>query len=485
MFLNYRRVPVFEQAYTLHIPTAGNLAGHGLAILLMSIGLPPEACEKLLMTLCIVGLALAFQYAVLSIRETHPAAPLLVMPFLYNWPLQMGFWSFSLGVPFLLVCVGMCLRCRGHWNARRLALLFLAVAGVYLCHPISWAVCGLVIALMTICAEWPGWFAAAERRRAAHQTLLPLAIFVPFAIPDLLFARQNELVQWNKIVSIRTLMWPLYTDTPLHIFEGDARPARALFLFLVLASLANLAWKTRMRKIDYADILLVTAATLLILGLFSPGRIGEGTFLAVRLLLFGYLMWALWLGLTLALRAVPAIVSITVAIAFWMIIARLPSWRTANYELAEVMKLGSLISPNSFVCQMDSNEETELVPPIEHAIDLLTNKNIVDLRDYEAGRNAFWTRFRPGYFLDENYLAPATQHDFEKAVEVFERQTGKSVDYIMLTGLRASPQQTLHRILPKLANRYELMGAHTPIVAIYHLDTLKGASLSPSQPADY
>ncbi len=467
--MNYRRVPVFEQAYTLHIPTAGNLTGHGLTILLMSIGIPPETCEKLLVALCIVGVALAFRYAVQGVRASHPAAPLLVMPFLYNWPLQMGFWSFSLGVPFVLVSVGICLRYRGRWNAIRFGQLFLVVAAVYLCHPISWAVCGFVIALMTIGAEWPRWLQASERRRAAIQTLLPLAVFVPFAIPNLLFARQNELVQWDRIVSIRTLLWPLYTDTPLHMFQADGRPARVLFLFLFLASLANIGWKTHARKIEYPDILLLTAMALLAMGIVSPARIGEGTFLGVRLLLFGYLVWALWLGLTLTPRAIPAIASITVALAFWMIIARLPSWQEANYELAEVVRLGSVISPDSFVCQMDFEKETELVLPMEHAVDLLAAKKIVDLRDYEAGRKAFWTQFRPGYFLDENYLTPATQRDFGKALEGFENQTGKNVGYIVVTNLKAPADQTIHTILPKLANRYALVGAHEPIVAIYRL----------------
>ncbi len=469
VFLNYRHVPIFEQAFTLQVPTAGNLAGHGLAILLMSIGVPPEICEKLLVTLCIVALALAFRYAVLGIRPLHPAAPLLVMPFLYNWPLQMGFWSFSLGVPFVLVCIGMCLRYRGQWNLKRLCLLLLVAASVYVCHPIDWGVCVLVIALMTMCAEWRGWLQARDRRRAVIQTILPLAVFIPFVIPNLLFARQNELVVWDRIVSIRTLLWPLYTDTPLHLFETDGRAARVLFAILFLVSLANVWWKARARKIEYADILLGAAAVLLLMGIFCPARIGEGTYLGVRLLLFGYLVWTLWLGLTLSRRALPAFACVAVAFSLWILVARIPSWRIANYELAEVERLGKVISPNSYVCQMDFDEDTELVPPMGHAMDLPPDRKIVDLRDYEAGRNAFWTRFRPGYFLDENYLAAATRSNFEKAVETFESQTGKNVDYIMLTDLKAPADQTLRSILPKLASRYELVGAHQPIVAIYHL----------------
>ncbi|MDQ2842653.1 MAG: hypothetical protein M3Y72_16750 [Acidobacteriota bacterium] len=460
---------MFEQAYTLHVPPAGNLAGHGLAILLMKFGLAPETCEKLLMTLCVVGLALAFRYAVASTNTAHPAASLLVMPFLYNWPMQMGFWSFSLGVPFLLVSIGLCIKYRGRWTARSLLWLFLAAGLVYLCHPISWAVCGLVIALMAACGEWRPFLRGPNRRRALMQTVLPIAMFVPFAIPNLLFATQNELVKWDRVLSFRTLLWPLYTDAPLHIFESDARAARALFLFLVLASFVTLVARIRSRRLEYPDVLLGAAALLFAMGLLSPGRIGEGTFLGVRLLLFGYLVWALWLGLAVRGRMLTGVALGTSAIAIWLTVVRLPEWRMANRELSEVVRLGSVVPEGSYLCEVNFRQDSGVVMPLEHAVDLLPEKRIVDVRDYEAGRQAFWTSFRPGYFLDQSYLSPATQSDFEGAVKTFENTTGKKLDYIVLLNMKTTPEQSLRALLPATWSRYEQAGIDGPVVAFYRL----------------
>jgi len=467
VYLNYGHASIFEQAYTLHVPTAGNLAGHGLAILLLKLGLPWEVCEKLLVTICILGLVAAFRYAVSGVRSAHPAAAFLVLPFLYNWPLQMGFWSFALGVPFLLVCIGLCLRYRGNWNVRSLSLLFLAVGAAYLCHPISWAVCGMVIAVLTVTAEWRGLLRGTERRRSARQILLPLAVFLPFAIPNLLFASENNFAQWDHIRSIRTFLWPLYTDTPLHLFEADARPARVLFVLLLLGSLANGIWRIRARKTDFSDTLFFVGALLLAMGLFCPDRIGEGTFLAVRFFLFGYLVWALWLGVTVPPRAIIAVASIAVLMSVWLVWARLPAWSAANHALSEFVRLGSVVPPNSYVCQLDFLKETETVRPMDHAIDLLPARNIVDVRDYEAGRNAFWTRFRPGYFLDENYLVLSSRKDFEGALGRFETRTGKKLNFIILTDMKNSPEKTLQQVLPSLWSQYKIVGVSNTGTAIF------------------
>ena len=91
------------------------------------------------------------------------------------------------------------------------------------------------------------------------------------------------------------------------------------------------------------------------------------------------------------------------------------------------------------------------------------------MRDYEAARQAFWTRFHSGYYLDESYLSPSSKNDFQGAVARFEGRTGRKLDYIMLTDLKTSPGKTLRRLLPTVSARYELAGDSEPIVAIYRL----------------
>ncbi len=150
VFANYSRVPLFQQIFLLHVPSAGNLTGHALAIFLLKIGVPGEICEKLIATLAIAALALAFRYAVTAFSSVSALAPFLVFPFLYNWPMQMGFWSFSLGVPFLFISVGLYFRYRGRWRPSSFLYLLLAAACAYLSHPIAWAVSALVIALLAL-----------------------------------------------------------------------------------------------------------------------------------------------------------------------------------------------------------------------------------------------------------------------------------------------------------------------------------------------
>ena len=467
VFVRYPQVASFEQAFTLQVPTAGNLAGHGLAILFLKLGLPVDLCEKLLVTICIAGLAVAFRYAVMGMNSVHPAAAFFVLPFLYNWPLQMGFWSFSLGVPLLLVCIGLCLRYRGGWNGKNTAWLLLTVAAAYACHPIDWAVCGVAVGTMTIGAQWKSLVAGRNRQRSIAQTLIPLGVFVPFAIPNLLFAERNQSVQWDRFASIRVLLWPIYTGTPVHLFNGDTRAAKLLFVFFLLISLFKLGQRVGTRRVTYEDFILLVSVALFTVGVASPDRIGEGSYLEVRFLLFGYLAWVLWLGVTLTRRELTIATPIVIALSLWLMLARIPAWRAFSRDLTSVVRAGSIIEANSTVCQRNFSDGQESIDPMTHAVDLLSGKQIVDVRDYEAGRFAFWTRFRPGYYFDEDYRTLSSLSDFEGAVRRFENRTGRKLDYIVLTDMKAPPQESLQALLPSLANRYQLVAVNSPAVAVY------------------
>jgi len=467
VFANYSRVPLFQQIFLLHVPSAGNLTGHALAIFLLKIGVPGEICEKLIATLAIAALALAFRYAVTAFSSVSALAPFLVFPFLYNWPMQMGFWSFSLGVPFLFISVGLYFRYRGRWRPSSFLYLLLAAACAYLSHPIAWAVSALVIALLALGIEGPQLRFPYSRKRALVEILVPLAAFLPFALPNFLFAAKSSYLEWQHVSSLAKWLWPLYTDSPVHLFPADAHAARLLFLVIVLGSCAHFLSKLRRRNLAIADVLLPAALVLLGLGLISPVRIGEGTFIQVRLLLFGFLLCLVWLGATLPPRALAPAAALALLFTAWLILVRLPAWRTTNREIAAFVQLARIIPANALICQIDFIPQSETVLPLKHVADLLPAENFVDVRDYEAGRSMFWTRFRPGYFFDENFRYLSGDRNFEGALDRFEQRTGKHVDYIVLTEFQHAPPAALRAELPERYNEYQLVSGQLPWLAIY------------------
>lgn len=200
VFLHYAAVPEFQRAFTVQVPSEGNLAGHGLAMLFLLAGATWSLAEKLLINICVLGLAGAFHYAVFTYKEISPVALFLVLPFLFNWPLQMGFWSFSLGVPLVLVSMGLSLRYQSQWTPRRLVCLFAAAGVAYLCHPVTWAIAALLAGVYAIAAEWPRLLRPHERRRTLLQLALPVAMFVPFAAPILIFAGEARVLLWDPFV---------------------------------------------------------------------------------------------------------------------------------------------------------------------------------------------------------------------------------------------------------------------------------------------
>jgi hypothetical protein len=474
VFLTYSQVPAYRRAFTVQIPPAGNLTGHGLAMLLLRAGLAPATCEKVLVSICIVGLAMAFHYALRGAKGAPVEAAFFVLPFLYNWPLQMGFWSFSLGVPFVLICVGLCLRYLGRWDRTSLLKLFLTAAAVYACHPISWAVSALVTGLLTLLWLFGPASDVTDRRRQLIQAALPVATFVPFILPNLLFAEKNDFLKWDTFSSFRERLWPVYTMSDVCLFSGDGWAARALFLLLLAATGIVFLGHIRTRGLRFVDTLLGCAGILILLGVYSPGRIGEGTYLSVRLFLFACLLWALWLALAIPGRRLTITVAALIAgISAWQMLARLPSWRIFDRNLVQFVRISEHIAPGSNICQLDFLPPSHTVAPMLHATDLLLNKKIVDVRDYEAGRKAFWTEFRPGYFLDENYLAPASETDLQGAVKRFERRTGQKIDYISFTNMPAPPDVMLRRVLPTMWKQFRLVAVSRPasVAAVFKRDS--------------
>jgi hypothetical protein len=449
VFLRYASEPIYQRVYTTGVPRVGNLADGLLAMGLLRAGVAAQAAEKILVTICVAGLALAFRYVLRASGADYVMSSVVILPFLFNYPLEMGFWSFSLGVAALLVCVAICYREQGRWTWRSTTIFVVAVAVVYACHPIPWSIAMLAAVIIAVVRDGPDLWKSALRKRAVVQLLVPLLAFAPFTVPALLLARSTGKAEWMSYSSWRQPLWPFYTLAPLHIFPVDDVFARVLAVVLGLILALALVHAARGRTLRQGDVYLLIAAAVAVLAVAGPERVGELSFLGDRFVFIAWLFILLWLAGIISRTRYRGLLAVTLSVfAFVWFLCRFPALSRAEAELSEYVSVTTHIQPRSLICQVDLRKVKPPVDFLAHAVDLTMDKTIVNLNDYEAARTAFWTRFRPGYYIDEDDRHLSTVADLEGALTRFEARTGQSPDYLVVIDPDLSPQQALRRVLP-------------------------------------
>ncbi|MEO8588634.1 MAG: hypothetical protein ABI432_04635, partial [Flavobacteriales bacterium] len=102
-----------------------NWLGHAIMAGVMTFA-PAHIAEKTVMLLYVIGLPLAFRFALRHLGSAGWAT-LLIFPFIYGFTFRVGFLNFSLALPLLLLSLGMGLGSRARWPlALVLTILYFA-----------------------------------------------------------------------------------------------------------------------------------------------------------------------------------------------------------------------------------------------------------------------------------------------------------------------------------------------------------------------
>ena len=136
-----------REVFQLNLALFPNWISHLLMAGLMFI-VPPLIAEKLLLTLCIVGVPLAFLYFLRSIDPDNTFYAWLGFLFSYHYLLHMGFYNFALSFALFFIVIGYWWRNRHVMTAERIGILYLMLIVLYFCHIVSYALSLAVIAVV-------------------------------------------------------------------------------------------------------------------------------------------------------------------------------------------------------------------------------------------------------------------------------------------------------------------------------------------------
>ena len=120
---------------------------------LMGTFLPSWMVEKSLLIVYVVLLPLSFRYLVKNLQKGKNETPIsvyLIFPFIYSFPLCIGFYNFCIGLPILLFALGYWIKNHDTINIKKVISLLLLSTLLYFSHLFNFLLFGLILLVFEI-----------------------------------------------------------------------------------------------------------------------------------------------------------------------------------------------------------------------------------------------------------------------------------------------------------------------------------------------
>jgi hypothetical protein len=475
---------IFREYYIFNKNLEPTWPGHLVLASLMYI-MPIFIAEKIFLSGYVILLPLSIRSALSAVRSGSGFLTLLVFPFVYNYLLHMGFYSFSYSLPVFFFSMGYWMRYSEQLTlGKTIKLAFLSLL-LYFGHIVSLVMAYVGIAILTL------WFILFDliqdncMRQFNFQMLwkpfrrrvLPLVLaFFPTIILVVIFLLHQGL-ESPEIGMRRSFHW-LFRDLTqiesLVSFQkeeslysiGLAVLFAAVFLYLV-------ATKIRRSRSDRWDGLLAVVVGYVLIYLFAPNAMSGGLFITDRLNLYPFFALLLWFGIHSYLRSVKGgiiLVALVITLASLGLHAR--KYSELNDYLGEYLSGMHLIKPNTTLLPLvfdsrghapDGTVLSLKVRPFLHTSGhIAAQRHVVEFTNYEAGAfNYFPTIYRSN-------LNPYVHIGIEGKLGLepprvdfltYARRTGGQVDYVLVWGIqeRQRNHEATKSIYQQIEKGYDLI----------------------------
>jgi hypothetical protein len=476
---------ILRDYYILNTHLEPTWLGHLVLAGLMYI-VPIFIAEKIFLSGYIIILPLSIRYALRGIRPDAGFLTFLMFPFIYNYPLHMGFYSFSYSLPVFFFLVGYWMRNHDQLTLRKTINLALLSLLLYFCHIVSLVMAYVGIALLTVwlilfdlIRDKPGSrFGFRVLWKAFDRRVVSLILaFLPTVIVVVMFLSWQG-VESPEIGIRRSFYWLLKDLTQMESLVSFQREESfcsiglgilfaCLFLYLVVS-------KMRRRQSDRWNGLLAVVLGYTLIYFLAPNAMSEGSFITDRLNLYPFFGFVLWFGVQPYLKAVKrGIVLVAIVITAASLGLHTLKYSELNNYLAEYLSGMNLIEPNKTLLPLtfdsqghgpDGRVLSLKVRPFLHASGYIAaRRHVVELTNYEAGAYRYFpVLFRPNLnpydhigIKDRSIVWEPPQVDFL----TYARRTGGQVDYVLIWGIQERQRnlEATKSIFQQLRKGYDLI----------------------------
>lgn len=318
---------------------------------------------KLLIFVCLAGVAYSFRYLVYSIKKETNYLPLLIIPLAMHAYLLMGYYTFSLAWAFFFLVLGYYIRKRNElrgWALLWMGLLFLLL---YLSHLVvfAFALICLVVYILYQFIELVVKRNKAEIRTQIFNVLKLIGVSLPALVLTLIYAMHvfimngkmantdlpTERLFENLVVMRNLIGFDNVYENPLGtivFFSFVAAMVYLLILFILKRRKGSKILANQNTKGHY--IWLLMSLLILVLYFFMPNTFGTGA-MSVRILVWFYFVFVLWISLQ---KMHWPVVLILLSAMFFTTIERNKimngNLEYLNSDVKEITSVGKLMEPN-------------------------------------------------------------------------------------------------------------------------------------------
>ncbi|MBM4036934.1 MAG: hypothetical protein FJ290_00340 [Planctomycetes bacterium] len=381
---------------------------------------------------------------------------LLGFPFIYNYTLHMGFFSFCYSLALFFFVVGYWLRHRERLTVGRWAGL--SALCVLLCfyHPVSLVMACLAVGVSMVWSALaaalgeagpgrPNWrrFLLVTRHasRITWSQAWPFALaLLPAAVLLVSFtSRQGGATL--RAPSLRELV--LLAVRPLFSFTM-AEAGLSVLVTCLFAGLAAVTLATRQRR---SDGFAVAALLAVVVYLVAPKAFSGGSFIPPRLTLYPFFLAILWLGAHEHARWVRRAAKVgATGITLALLGILTVKYAELNRDLEEYLSVEPLIEANSTVLPIsyahrgitpDGRLQTQKICTFAHpAAYIASRKGLVDFMNYEACVGYFPVLFRPKFqpFVHIGRKGEFGTEGPNVDFLTYPERMGGRVDYVLVWG---------------------------------------------------
>ncbi|OGR13257.1 MAG: hypothetical protein A2097_12115 [Desulfobacula sp. GWF2_41_7] len=271
--------------YVSHLSAIPNLGFHVFAYPLLTL-FSPAATEKIFITIYILLMVVSVPFFMRSFNKPVFPFSFLVFPVIFNFNLMMGFYSYSVAIPFFLLAFGCCYRYRNTPALKKFIIFNSAGFVIYSMHLIAFGVFILSLAAMAL-SESGG---LKDRLR---KTVNLVGIISPLLVNLLAYLLSSNdfrgipfrFIPWSdRIIDLMTLSaatlasWQIYPSCLLFY----------IFICCLTFGVGNEVKddhqgnKLTIFTDNGAQCLLLIVSALLLICLFFPFNLGAGSFFNQR-----------------------------------------------------------------------------------------------------------------------------------------------------------------------------------------------------------
>jgi len=413
----------------------------------------------------IILFPLSFRYALRALRPGAEAYAILSFPLIYNYPLHMGFFSFSFSLTLCVFILGYWYKHKDRFTLHTGGVLSALFILLYLFHVVS-----LVIVCLSFCTFliWLIFFDASRkaggnrlnfksyRRTLRTRALIPALAFLPTFILAGIFFGQRNTATAPAPAFLKTLVNLIKFYSLVSFSKSEEWISTAFFVMLALGTTYLLIQKIRDREINYRDGILPIVGILILfyfiapdVYLISPNGMAGGRFIKQRLNLYPFIFLILWIGtqhfhpnMKKAICIISAVITLTFLSLHTRTYADLNSYIDEYLSGAHLVKSHSTLLPISYFrkgTKYKGNVLSLRINPFLYASGYFAcTKDIVMLNNYEANTGYFPVEFRPKLnpfihtVIKGRLLAQPPWVNFID----YPKRTKGCVDYILIWGIK-------------------------------------------------